>query len=106
MTLLTLSNFGCVQSEASYEAKLKVARADLSWLHQFVEEYRRKRGSLPDSLFRLGELKSRITNTPVDPWAHAYQYEVNGESFRIYSLGADGLPGGTGPDRDIEISLP
>lgn len=106
ITSLNLLNIGCVQPDDSYEAKLNVARADLSWLHQFVEEYRMKKDALPDSLFQLSELKSRITKTPVDPWAHAYQYEVSGESFRIYSLGADGLPGGTGQDSDIEFNLP
>lgn len=42
--------------------------------------------------------------TPLDPWGHAYQYQVPGEDgrpFLIFSLGADGKPGGEGNDADI-----
>lgn len=41
---------------------------------------------------------------PVDPWGNPYQYRVPGErggAFDLYSLGADGQPGGEGLDADI-----
>lgn len=40
----------------------------------------------------------------VDPWGNAYQYVIPGErggAFDLYSLGADGQPGGEGLDADI-----
>ena len=41
---------------------------------------------------------------PKDPWGHDYELKIpgpNGIPFEIVSLGADGAPGGTGPDADI-----
>ena len=43
---------------------------------------------------------------PVDPWGNAYRYAVpgaDGQPYALYSLGADGKPGGTGDDADIGI---
>ena len=41
---------------------------------------------------------------PLDPWGNAYVYQIPGEAgrpFSIFSLGADGKPGGEGNDADI-----
>jgi general secretion pathway protein G len=40
---------------------------------------------------------------PVDPWGNPYQYAYPGQrgEFDLYSLGADGEPGGEGLDADI-----
>jgi general secretion pathway protein G len=41
---------------------------------------------------------------PKDPWGHDYQYEApgpHGLPFGIRSLGADGLEGGEGNDKDV-----
>ena len=41
---------------------------------------------------------------PLDPWGNPYQYRIPGErggAFDLYSLGADGQPGGEGLDADI-----
>ena len=43
---------------------------------------------------------------PDDPWGHPYQYAVPGEGgqpFALFSLGADGQPGGSGDAADIGI---
>lgn len=40
----------------------------------------------------------------LDPWGNPYQYEIPGQhggAFDLYSLGADGQPGGEGLDADI-----
>src|SRR3546814_2641599 len=42
---------------------------------------------------------------PADPWGTPYQYSTPGREglpFAIYSLGADGKPGGEGNDADID----
>lgn len=41
---------------------------------------------------------------PLDPWGAAYQYAMpgrDGRPFALYSLGADGKPGGEGINADI-----
>ena len=41
---------------------------------------------------------------PVDPWGEPYQYRIPGDrggAFDLFSLGADGEPGGEGLDADI-----
>lgn len=41
---------------------------------------------------------------PLDPWGEPYQYRIPGDrggAFDLFSLGADGAPGGEGLDADI-----
>lgn len=41
---------------------------------------------------------------PDDPWGNPYQYApepTGGQPFALYSLGADGKPGGEGDDADV-----
>jgi general secretion pathway protein G len=42
---------------------------------------------------------------PKDPWGGTYQYvspgTQNPQSFDLWTLGADGTPGGEGPDQDV-----
>jgi len=41
-------------------------------------------------------------DVPLDPWGNAYIYAPeNGSSFILYSLGADGQPGGEGTNADV-----
>lgn len=44
-----------------------------------------------------------LRRVPVDPWSNEYQYLHPGQrsEFDIYSLGADGQPGGEGVNADI-----
>lgn len=44
-----------------------------------------------------------ISKLPQDPWGHPYQYMSPGlkSEVEIFSLGADGQPGGAGYDADI-----
>lgn len=44
-----------------------------------------------------------LDRLPIDPWNNPYQYLSPGQhgAFDVYSLGADGQPGGTGADADI-----
>jgi len=45
-------------------------------------------------------LKKKV---PPDPWGHPYVYKCPGEhnEYDLYSLGADGQPGGEGKNKDI-----
>lgn len=42
-----------------------------------------------------------LKKVPVDPWGAPLRYSAAGNSFELYSLGADGAPGGDGFDTDI-----
>lgn len=44
----------------------------------------------------------RDGNLPADPWGGAYLYALEEGQVRVRSLGADGQPGGTGVDADVE----
>jgi general secretion pathway protein G len=39
---------------------------------------------------------------PPDPWGNPYQYELTDNQPHVFTYGADGVPGGAGPDRDID----
>lgn len=48
--------------------------------------------------------KQYLDRLPVDPWGHPYQYlnpGTHGSAVDIWSLGADGQPGGDGINADI-----
>ena len=44
-----------------------------------------------------------LSNLPQDPWGNEYLYLFPGQytKYDVYSLGADGTPGGEGEDADI-----
>lgn len=57
----------------------------------------------PPTHFRDG---GYLPESPADPWGRPYLYERSGlggiaHDYRIYTLGADGLPGGSGVDADV-----
>lgn len=100
------------------DAMQQKARADLSTLEQALDMYRMDNYRYPSTrqgLLALVEAPSQeplpknyreegyIRRLPSDPWGNEYQYRSPGEngSVDIYSLGADGTPGGEGIDADI-----
>ena len=93
------------------------ARADIATLEQAMEMYRLDNLSYPAGGEGLNALVSPpagaqagryrpggyVKNLPKDPWGRPYQLAVPGRRgpFDIYSLGADGAPGGEGENADI-----
>lgn len=99
-------------------AMIEKARADIALLEQAVEMYRldlqtyptTDQGlealvSPPDDLARPERYRTGgyVRRLPDDPWGRPYLYLQPGEhsAFDIWSLGADGRPGGSGNDADI-----
>jgi general secretion pathway protein G len=92
-------------------AKVKAAGSQINRLAMAVESYYLDTGSTPDSLDALvNESGVEGWNGPYvkpsslkDPWGREYVYEYPGEhgDFDIYSLGADGQPGGEDRNADI-----
>ena len=100
-------------------AMVTKAKADIATLETALEQYRLDNLSYPQSGDGLGALSTPppslaqperyrrggyIKRLPEDPWGRPYNYQVpgpNGAAFDIYSLGADGAPGGTDDNADI-----
>ncbi|HDS1817802.1 type II secretion system major pseudopilin GspG [Pseudomonas putida] len=92
--------------------------ADLATLEQALDMYRLDNLRFPSSEQGLAALVKKPTQEPLprswrsdgyvrrlpeDPWGTPYQYRMPGEHGRVdvYSLGADGVPGGEGQDADL-----
>ena len=90
------------------KAMVGKARADLATLENALEQYRLDMltfpttgGGLSADRYRTGGYIRRL---PEDPWGNAYQYRresEHGQTFDVFSYGADGKPGGEGNDADI-----
>ena len=100
-------------------SKVQVAETQARLLRGAVETFRLEVGRIPTIDEGLAVLytppsderaKARWRgpyldeSVPADPWGKAYQYSIPGSEglpFAIYSLGADGEPGGEGNNADI-----
>lgn len=100
-------------------AMVEKARADIATLGQALEMYRLDNltyPASPDGLAALSDAPAAlppsaryrqggyIKKLPNDPWGRPYQYDNpgrNGPGFDLYSLGADGAPGGEEDAADI-----
>lgn len=98
------------------KAMVQKAKADIAILSQAMETYRLDNLNYPGSGDGLQALVTPpasanggtpragyIKKLPADPWNRPYQYANPGRSggFDIYSLGADGAPGGENDNADI-----
>ena len=96
------------------KAMVQKAKADIAVLGQALETYRLDNLTYPDAGAGLQALvtppatggartEGYIRKLPNDPWNRPYQYSNPGRNgaFDIYSLGADGAPGGENDNADI-----
>lgn len=100
------------------EARAVAAKQDIASVMQALNLYRLDNSRYPSTEQGLNALITKPTTEPAptnwktggyldkmpkDPWGKPYQYlnpGVKGE-IDVFSYGADGKPGGTGPDADI-----
>lgn len=98
------------------DARVTAARTDVNNLMQALKLYRLDNQRYPTAEQGLASLMAKPTSGPIppnwrpyvpklpkDPWGSDYQYVnpgVKGE-IDVYSLGADGQPGGEGNNADI-----
>ncbi len=84
------------------EAKVSRAKSDIATIVSAIEADSLKGdGKPPTNSEGLDKLKIDVKR---DPWGNEYQYNdsgPDGEPFEVYTLGADGEPGGEGIDADI-----
>lgn len=94
------------------DAKVKAAAAEVQRLSMAIDEFYLDNGRPPSELRQLVERPGNASNwngpyvnqsNLTDPWDNPYQYRYPGQnrSFDIWSHGADGSPGGEGPNADI-----
>jgi len=102
--------------ERADDARVTAARTDVNNLMQALKLYRLDNQRYPTADQGLQALVAKPTSgaipqnwkpyldkLPKDPWGNPYQYVnpgVKGE-IDVYSLGADGQPGGDGKNADI-----
>lgn len=100
-------------------SRITKARADIANLENALEQYSLDLYTYPTqqqglaalsspppgvdmTLYRPGGYIRRVQN---DPWGNPYQYAIpgtrSGGRYDLFSFGADGQPGGEGPDADI-----
>lgn len=100
------------------EARIVAARQDIATLMQALKLYKLDNITYPTTEQGLQALTTKPASAPVppnwksggyidrlpkDPWGHEFQYlnpGLHGE-IDVFSLGADGTPGGEGNDADI-----
>ncbi len=100
-------------------SKVKTAETQVKMLKGALMTYRLDVGDYPESEDGLEALVRRPRDqraadswqgpylddeVPMDPWERPYEYvrEPSGlQDFTLYSLGADGKPGGEGLDADV-----
>jgi general secretion pathway protein G len=100
------------------EARVVAAKADISAITQALKLYRLDNTLYPSTEQGLQALVQRPTTQPTpanwkqggyldrvpkDPWGREYQYLNPGvrAEIDVYSLGADGQPGGEGNNGDV-----
>jgi general secretion pathway protein G len=100
------------------DAKLAAAKSDVAVILQQLKIYKLDNGFYPSTDQGLQALVTKptanpapsnwrqsgyLSKLPVDPWKHPYQYLSPGvkSEIDVFSLGADGQPGGEGKNADI-----
>ncbi|WP_111641563.1 type II secretion system major pseudopilin GspG [Marinimicrobium alkaliphilum] len=101
-------------------ARIQKVEADFNSIQTALKLYRLDNYMYPNSQQGLEALVSRPTSEPVprnwrrggyldslprDPWGNPYGYEspAGDREYDIYTLGADGTPGGDGQNADISV---
>ena len=103
-------------------ARVNTTRTQIKQIESALAFYQMDNGRLPSTEQGLSALVTKPTigpeprnyrpggylqgkEVPLDGWQNSFQYQAPGtnnpESFDIWSLGADGTPGGTDADADI-----
>lgn len=100
------------------QARVIAAKSDIAAIMQALKFYRLDNQRYPTTEQGLAALVTAPTQPPLppnwkpngylerlpkDPWGHGYQYLSPGlrSEVDVFSLGADGQPGGTGIDTDV-----
>jgi general secretion pathway protein G len=100
------------------EARIAKAKTDIQALETALTMYRLDNSKYPTTEQGLAALSTQPTDPTIkhwrpggyiqrvskDPWGNDYQYVIpgtHGKEYDLFSMGADGQPGGEGNDADI-----
>lgn len=90
---------------AQGKAQVQKARGDISAIETALEMYKLDNFNYPTEQEGLDALVASglVKKMSLDPWGNPYEYRNPGERAQIdiYSLGADGEPGGEEQNADI-----
>ncbi|HEX8822911.1 MAG TPA: type II secretion system protein GspG [Archangium sp.] len=84
-------------------SKQDFARQDLANLQNALKLYHSRHQRFPSTEEGMREFVKRqlLDQVPIDPWGRPYGYELHEGHPRVWSLGADGAPGGEDVDADL-----
>ncbi|MCE9582471.1 MAG: type II secretion system protein GspG [Planctomycetes bacterium] len=91
-------------------AKSELRQIDLA-LESFILDHNRYPNALEDLVARPSDLKwwpdgGYLAYVPNDPWGRPYNYDRRtANSYRLRTLGRDGVVGGLLEDQDIESNV-
>ncbi len=101
------------------KGKTKSAKVQIENISSALDMYRLEVGSYPSTSQGLNALAKEPSgargwsgpylkkgSVPKDPWNNSYQYKRvnnNGHPYELYSMGADGVKGGTDDDADLSL---
>jgi general secretion pathway protein G len=100
----------------SEQAKAKAAKIEIEQIGQTLDLFKLENGRYPTTQEGLEALVTapagmttwagpywKKSTVPKDPWGHEYKYQSPGThgAYDIISLGADGVEGGDGVNKDI-----
>ena len=100
------------------QARITAAQTDLRQLANALDIYRLDNFHYPSTEQGLDALVERpsgfpeprnwnpdgyVKTLPADPWGSPYIYERRSADFALFSLGADGVEGGEGPNADVRL---
>ena len=101
------------------DAKQKTAKAQVEMLSTALDAFRLDVGRYPTTAEGLKVLWAKKDSSikgfsgpylpkavKEDPWGQEYQYREdskNGNPYELFSFAADGLPGGSGENKDISV---
>ncbi len=88
--------------------KQELAERDLSNLQSALKLFHKRNQRYPSTGEGLQQLVDLhyVEQLPRDPWGNPYGYALQAGGPVVWSHGADGAPGGEGPDADISNSEP
>jgi hypothetical protein len=95
------------RGQYGYQSKGLATLEKLDSLQHEIERHRQTTGYLPADLGELRAVRfyhrfsTDAAGRVLDSWDRPIQYRVEGDTFELYSLGADGQPGGSGRDADL-----
>jgi general secretion pathway protein G len=81
-------------------------RIRLKALHYQIQQHMEKKGAPPAHLedlefLKQGAFPAQWKEYLEDAWGRPFRYETDGKTYDLYTLGADGVPGGQDEDADI-----